>query len=44
MPKGLRPNTRLQRTRPLWRVLMNLNGSGWGLAAEGDRYSDLLEK
>jgi hypothetical protein len=28
-------NTRLQRTRPLLRFLLNLNSYGWGLAAEG---------
>jgi hypothetical protein len=25
----------LQRTRPRWRFRLNLNGCGWGLAAEG---------
>jgi len=27
---GRWPNPRLQRTRPLWRFLLNVNGSGWG--------------
>ena len=31
---GRWPNLRLQRTRPLLRMLLKLKGSGWGLAAE----------
>jgi len=31
--------TALQRTRPRLRFRMNLNGSGWGLAAEGEAFS-----
>jgi hypothetical protein len=27
----------LQRTRPLWRFLLNVTSSGWGRAAEGGR-------
>jgi hypothetical protein len=29
-------NKRLQRTRPLLRMLLNRKGSGWGLAAEAE--------
>jgi hypothetical protein len=39
------PNERLQRTRPLLRMLLNPNGSGWGLAAEAPRsplYTSLI--
>ena len=34
---GRWPNEALQQTRPLLRMLLNLNGSGWGLAAETSR-------
>jgi hypothetical protein len=33
----MKSNEALQRTRPRLRLLLNLNGSGWGLAAEDSR-------
>ena len=37
MRTATKPNEALQRTRPRLRFLLNLNGSGWGPAAEGER-------
>ena len=38
----IRPNLRLQRTRPRWQFLLNPKSSGRGLTAEANRYTHTI--